>query len=163
MTKVSPIAQYLTANKALVKRQNNVWHFYTGEGMCIGRQEKLEKNGATAYIREIYGEGLKKLYYECKVIGQRCLYYKEDKSPIGISILPDYIYLLTYFIDYIKNKMRSVQIERKLKSPIELIAVEPNVNVGIYDIKKPFVYEEKTLLDKTEDLKKSLRVQHTFN
>ena len=164
MSKISPVAQYLTENKAITKRQgNNLWHFFSKEGMYIGRQLRLEQNGASAYVREIYGQGFKKLFYECKVLGQKCTYYKDDNSPVGINIAPVNSYLLTHFIDFTNNTFRSVQVEKRLTNRMDMIAIEPNVGVGIYNIDKPFVYEEKLLLDKTEELKKAMRVKHTIH
>ena len=64
MTKVSPIAEYLTANKAIPIRQGNIWRFYNKEGLYLGRQVNIEQNGATADVREIFGEGFKTLFYE---------------------------------------------------------------------------------------------------
>ena len=163
MSKVSPIAQYLTENKAITKRENNIWHFFSKEGLYLGKQIKLEQNGASAYIREIYGDCFKRLYYECKVVGGSCIYYREDESPTGISIIPTYSYILSHTIDFIKNITHTVQIEKKLVNNTQLIAIEPNVNIGIYDVKKPFVFKEKYLQDKTNDLKKGLRVKHTLH
>jgi hypothetical protein len=164
MSKVSPIAAYLTGNHAITKRQgNNVWHFFSKEGLYLGRQVKIEQNGANAYVREVYGEGLKKLFYECKVLGQKCTYYKDDKSPIGVNVLPVYSYVLTHSIDFINSKFRSVQVEKRLRNQMDLIAIEQNIGVGIYNIDRPFVYDEKKLLDETKEIKSSMKINHTFN
>ena len=163
MVKISPIAAYLTENHAVTKRQGNVWHFFSKEGLYLGKQIKLEQNGANAYIREIYGADFKKLFYECKVLGQNCVYIKDNKSPVGISILPVYSYVLTCIADFINNKFKSTQIESKLRNKLDMIALDQNVGVGIYNINRPFLYSEKVLQDVTKPLKKSIRIKHTFN
>lgn len=163
MTKVSPIASYLTQNKALTKREGNVWHFFNKQGLYLGRQIKIENNGATAYVREIYGEYFKKLFYECKAFIEHCVYIKDEFSPIGISILTVKSYKQTVSVDFLKNKIKSTQTEKELKNDKELIAIDRNTGTGIYDIQRPFIYDLKKTLDKTENLKQSLHIKHTIN
>ena len=162
MTKISPIAEYLTKNKAISKRENkNVWSFYSPEGLYLGKQIKLERNGASAYIREMYGNSFKKLYYECKVLGEHCVYYKDDNSPVGINIAPTYTYLITCIIDYLNNKIFSKQMNKELISKQIPIAIEKNTGAGIYYLEKPFQYKKTTLTDVSQDLKPRFRVNHS--
>ena len=164
MLKISPIAAYLTENKAITKREgNNVWHFYNPQGLYLGKQVKIEQGTSTAYVREIFGEGLKRLLYECKVIGQKLIYFKHPPSPIGIGILPTHSYILTHSVDYASNTVESEQKVRQIKNPMELIAIDENTQVGIFDIEAPFEYEE-TIIQHTEaELDKKNRIQHTIH
>ena len=163
MTKISPIAAILTANRAIPKRDGNVWHFYTREGLYLGRQIKMEQNGASAYIREIFGEGLKRLFYECKVIAEHCFYCSDEKFPLGVGIVPNSTYILTHSVDQISNTIKSTQRERQLISPKALIAMDENVNVGIFEVQKPYRYVEKCISDETSKLKKHLQIKHTIH
>ena len=163
MTKVSPIAEFLTANRAIPKRNGNVWRFYTKEGLYIGRQIKLEQNGASAYIREIFGEGMKRLFYECKVVAEHCFYYSDKNLPQGKGILSDRTYILTHFIDQVNNLVKSSQIERQLISPKSLVAIEENLMIGIFKVKKPYKYFEKCISDETSALPKNFQIKHTIN
>lgn len=163
MSKVSPIAAYLTANKAISKRTGNVWRFYNKEGLCLGRQIKIEQPSANAYLREIYGSGMKKIYYECKVVGQHCIYCTDEKALLGISVLPDYSYILTHTFDYIKNTIHSKQIEKKLCSKTLLRAMEENLNIGIYDVEKPLIYQDYIVSEKTTDMPRFQRIIHDIN
>ena len=162
--KCSPIAKYLTENKAITKREGkNLWRFYSPEGLYLGRQIKIETPVSNTYIREIYGGEFKKLFHECKVIVDQCAYYKNLKSPIGLSIavLKSFSQLIS--VDFIKSKMTTVSIEKNLCSPKKVIGVERNLKVAIYDIEKPILYDYNKTLEKTEDLRPRYRINHMLN
>ena len=161
--KQSPIAEYLTSCKARTVKNGNVCHFISSDGAYIGRQIKIEQNSATAYIREIYADGFKRLLYECKIIGQRWIYCIDDKSPIGVSMLPSYSYMMTHIVDFLSNTVKSVQKEMNLRSKTSLRAIDQNVNVGIYDVQKPYLYAENVLTNETKPLKKRFQIHHTLN
>lgn len=163
MTKISPIAEILTANRVIPKRTGNVWHFYTKEGLYLGRQIKVEQNGASAYIREIFGEGIKRLFYECKVIAEQCIYCSDKKFQLGIGIIPNRTYILTHSIDQVTNVVKSTQKERQLVSPTKLVAIDENVNVGIFKIEKPYRFSERSISEETSALHKHLQIKHTVH
>lgn len=161
--KQSPIAKYLTENRAITKRDGNVWHFFNKEGLYLGRQIKIEQNGISSYFREIFGEQFKRLFYECKVISEQCAYIRDELSPLGISIATVKSCLQTISVDYLINKIKSTQKVKELVNKQELIAVDSNTGVGIYDIQRPFLYKETKTNDKIEELKKGYKIKHTLN
>lgn len=164
MTKISPIAEYLTINKAITKRENrNIWHFFSPQGLYLGKQTKIEHGGVSIYIREVFGERLKRLFYESKTVGEQCAYYKEPKSKIGLGIIPVKSYVQSISVDYTTNKVHSVQIEKQLKNPMKLIAIECNTKAGVFEIPKPFVFSASKTLDRIENLKRRMRINHTVN
>ena len=137
MSKVSPIAEYLTVNKAITKRNGNVWRFFNKEGLYLGRQAKIEQNGATAYVREIFGEGFKTLFYECKLLAQKCVYYIDNNSPVGINIAVMDSMIQTHAINYLDNSFKFNQKETTLLNPRAVVAYDTNTGVGIFKINKP--------------------------
>ena len=163
MTKISPIAEYLTKNHAITKREGNVWHFYNKYGLYIGKQVKIDQGSSTLYAREVYADGFKKLYYECKVLEQKCVYFKDNKMPIGLGILPTETYLMTHVIDFITNKVTNIQKLKKIINPMKLIAIDDYTNVGLFKINKPFKFKEETLANQTLDLRRRFMVNHTLN
>jgi len=163
MSKVSPIAEFLTTNKAIPKRNGNIWRFYNKEGLYLGRQVQIQQNGATAYIREIFGEGLKTLFYECKLLAQKCVYYIDQKSPVGLNIAVTNTMLQTHAINYIDNTFKFTQKETALLSPKNVVAIDENTGVGIFHISKPFQYKTEITADKQSDLKRKDRIKHTIH
>ena len=163
MTKISPIATFLTENKVITKRSGNVCHFYTPEGLYIGKQTRIEQGITTAFIREIFGEGLKRLFYEFKAISEQCVYFKYDKSPIGFGLLPINTYILSHFIDFTSDSVKTYQKHRVLKNEMQLIAIDKNTNTGIFNIKEPFKYSEQTIEQKDFTLKRRNRIKHTVH
>lgn len=163
MTKISPIAEYLTKNKAIVKKEGPISHFFSPEGLYLGKQVIIAQNGGNAYCREIYGEGLKKLYYECKFLVQHCVYYKNKKSPLGISIAPIISQLITRSVDYVNSTIGTKEEIKKMINKAELVAKDENTNTGIFDIKGKFRYENT--LNKYENipLNKEYIIKHTFH
>ena len=164
MAKISPIASYLTLNKAIPVRENaNTWHFYSPEGLYLGRQYKAEQNGSVAYIREVYGEGLKKLFYECKVLAEKCVYFKFPQSPIGLGIIPTHLYTISHSVDFTKNTVKKEEKLRTIKNKLELIAIDENTNVGIYNIEKPFRFNDNIKTKEERELPKDQRIRHTIH
>ena len=163
MPKVSPIAEFLTTNKAIPKRNGNVWRFYTKEGLYIGRQVQIQQNGATAYIREIFGEGLKTLFYECKLLAQKCTYYIDKNSPVGMNIAVTDSIVQTHAINYLDNSFNFNQKETKLLNQRYVVAIDENTGVGIYNINKPFVYRTAITSKKESTIKRRDRIKHTLN
>ena len=163
MTKISPVAAYLTANKAITKREGkNVWHFFSPEGLYLGKQVAFQRNGSTGYCREIYGEGMKKLYYECKVLTQICSYFKNMKSPLGLSVIPVKTYLLFQDLDYLNNTSTTHNTLRLLENNAELYTIDPDSKMGIFRIKEDkFEFKDYVLEHKTEQLKKGYHIEHT--
>ena len=163
MTKISPIAEYLTRNNAISKREGNVWHFFSKDGLYLGRQVKIEDNTSTTYLREIYGEGFKKLFYECVVLIQKCVYYKDNKLPVGMGILPIQTNSLKHFIDFTTNKITNIERFKQIRNPMKLIALDDNTGVGLYEINKPFLFEEKTMKNEEVTLKRRYRIEHDIH
>ena len=164
MTKISPIAAYLTANKAVTKREGeHVCHFFNRQGLYLGKQVKIEQGTSTAFIREIFGEGLKRLFYECKVLGQKFVYFKYPPVPLGIAILPTHSYILTNTVNYVTNTVESEQKLRQIKNDMELIAIDENTQVGIFDVDGPMEFEEIIVEQREKELDKKARIKHTVH
>ena len=162
--KISPIAKYLTVNKAITVRDGDVCRFYNKQGLLLGKQEKIQEDGGvTAYIREIYGDGLKSIFLESKVLRQECAYSPNEKAPLGISIMPFRSNYFSQLIDFINNTVHTQEKEVRLTNRADLITVDENTGTGLYYIEKPFHFKEK-LYDTTEEvLDKDCRVNHTIN
>lgn len=161
--KVSPIAKYLVENKAIPVRNGNNCHFFTKEGLLLGRQLKIEQDQATAYVREVYGEGLKRLFIECKVLGQKCAFFKNEKSPIGLSIMPMKSYLYEEITDFLNNKVKSIEKEIDIASTHEMIGTDEETGVSVFDIHKPYLFREKIIKEEEVDLDKEYQIEHITN
>ena len=163
MVKISPIAIFLSKNNVITKRDNNICRFYTKEGLYLGRQIKTTQYGANVYIRHIFGEGFKTLFYECKAIAETCAYIKNDKFPLGLGIIPTNVYIFTHSIDYTTNSVVSEQKTKVLKNRMELIAIEENTNVGIFNVSTPLKYDEKLIEHKEFNLKYKEKIKHNIH
>ncbi len=161
--KISPIAKYLTENKAVTVRDGNICHFYDKNGWILGKQEQIQEGGATAYIREIFGEGLKSMFIECKMLSQECAYYPNEKAPLGISIMPFRSHYFSQVIDFLSNKVHSQQKEVLLTNRTKLITVDENTGAGLYYIEKPFHFKENLSDSIEETLDEDCRIKHTIN
>ncbi len=163
MTKISPIAAYLTANKAITKRNNNVWHFFSKEGLYLGRQIKMDFSGATLYLRDIYGQGFKRLFSESILLAQKCAYFVDKESLLGINIAVTETNIQKNFVDFIKNQFISKRTDSKLKNPMQAVAIDENTGIGIFKINKPFKYESHTNSIQTGEIKKRNKIIHIIN
>ena len=162
MPKISPIAEYLRVNNAISKRDKFGCHFVSPEGLYLGRLTKSVVNNYKVISLETFGEGFKKLYTKSIAIGQQFAYIKNNASPIGLSVIPVATYMRQIFVDFIEKKSFLKDQEKKLTNNLELIAIEENTNVGIYDTNKPFEFETKVTKAETEKLTK-LKFEHTIN
>ena len=86
MTTVSPIAEYLRTNHAIPKHDNYGCHFYSPEGLYLGRLTKAVVNNYKVINLETFGEGFKKMYTKSVAIGQQFIYLKNNSSPVISSI-----------------------------------------------------------------------------
>lgn len=140
MIKVSPIAEYLRVNKAIPKHDNYGCHFYSPEGLYLGRLTKAIVNNYRVINLETFGEGFKKMYTKSVAIGQQFCYLKNSSSPIGISLVPLKTYMRKIFVDFINQTSNLEDSERTLKNKLDLIAIDENTGTGLYDTNKPFLY-----------------------
>ena len=159
MTKISPIAVYLTENRAKTIKQGNILRFVSPEGMYLGHQIKTEQGNATAYSIEIFS-GLKKMFFQTTVIGQELVYVRNRKSPIGLSLVPTKTCIYKGLLDFINNVTKMKQIIRNLKNDLELVATDEETGVNFYDTELPFVYEDIIEQEKTSPISKKFIRYH---
>lgn len=153
MTKVSPIAEFLRVNKATTKRDKYGCHFYSPEGLYLGRLTKANINNYRVISLETFGEGFKKMYTKSVAIGQQYAYITNTSSPIGISITPVKTYMRKIFVDFIERKSTLEDTERTLKNKLDLIAVDDKTGVGLYDTDKPFRFDTVVTNSKSNTLR----------
>ncbi len=158
MMKVSPIAEYLRVNKAIPKQDKYGCHFISPEGLYLGRLTKSVVNNYKVVTLETFGEGLKKMYTKSVAYGQQYVYIKNPSSPLGISLTPIKTYMRKVFVDFIESKNTIEDTEKTLANKLDLIAIDENTNVGLYDIKSPFLYKTKLTNYQSNKLKKPLFV-----
>ncbi len=159
MTKISPIAEYLTANKAKVIKEGNITRFVSPEGMYLGHQTKSEQNGATAYIIEIFA-GLKKMFFQTTVVGQKLAYIANRKAELGVSLVPTHTYIFKAVMDFFNNTTHLQNRTRTLNNDLTLLAKDEETGVGLFDINGPFLYRNKITQDKTMPFKKDVIRYH---
>lgn len=162
MTKVSPIAEYLRINKATPKRDKNGCHFYSPEGLYLGRLTKAIVNNYRVINLETFGEGFKKMYTKSIAIGQQFGYLKNSSSPIGVSLVPIKTYMRKIFVDFINQTSNLEDSERTLKNKLDLIAIDEKTGTGLYDTNKPFIYSTSVNNVQFNKLKKT-RFKHIPN
>ena len=156
--KISPIAEYLRINKAIPKHDKYSCHFISPEGLYLGRLTKSVVNNYKVISLETFGEGLKKMYTKSVAYGQQYVYVKNPASLLGISLAPIKTYMRKVFVDYIESKSTIEDTEKILSNKLDLIAVDESTNVGLYDIKLPFLYKTKLTNYQSNKLKKPLFV-----
>ena len=159
MTKISPIAAFLRANKAITVKDGNVKRFVSPQGLYLGHQTKSEQNGATAYSIEIFA-GLKKMFFQTTVIGQKFAYVADSKSELGVSLVPTHTYVFKCVLDFINNTMNYKQTTRTLINDLKPIAVDEETGVGLFNTYRPFLYKETVNDEQTTPLKKNIIKYH---
>lgn len=145
--KISPIAQCLTKNKAITKRDGNLWLFYNKEGALLGNQIKTNIGNSTMYIRNMFVNGFDSVYIEIKHVMMNCTYYKTDKNPLGLGILPVEVNMLSQSIDVLKDTLHTIETKLKLVSKHVVVARDENTEADILEIQKPIMYQNKVLQD----------------
>lgn len=143
MTKVSPIAEFLRINKAIPKHDKFGCHFYSPEGLYLGRLTKAYVNNYRIINVETFGEGCKKMYTKSLALGHQFIYLKNNNSPIGVSLVPLKTYMRKIFVDFIERTSSLEDTERTLTNKLDLIALDETTSVGLYDTDKPFTYQTK--------------------
>ncbi len=159
MTKISPIAAYLCANKARAIKNGNITRFVSPEGMYLGHQIKSEQDGATAYSIEIL-YGLKKMFFQTTVLGQKLAYVADSKAELGVSLVPTQTHVFKCIMDFFNNSMRLKQTTRTLMNELEPIAVDEETGVGLFNTYRPFLYKELVNEDKTAPFDKNIIKYH---
>lgn len=157
--KISPIAEILTKNKARTIKEGNIKRFVSPEGLYLGCQYKSEQNGATAYSVEIY-DGLKKMFFQTTVIGQKLAYIADKQAKLGVSLIPTHTYVFKCVMDFINNKIHTKQTTRVLKNDMDLLAMDEDTGVGLFDIDRPFVYKDEIKTNKIAPFKKDVIKYH---
>jgi len=152
--KVSPIAQYLRINKAIPKHDKFGCHFYSPEGLYLGRLTKATINNYRVITLATFGEGLKRMYTKSLAIGQQYAYVKNDSDSIGVSIVPVKTYMRKVFVDFIEKKSCLEDSEKKLTNKLDLMAIDEKTGVGLYDTYKPFIYNTTVTKNQNERLNK---------
>ena len=160
MTKISPIAAYLTANKAKIINDGNFKRFVSPEGLYLGHMFKSEQNGATAYSIEIIGEGLKKMFFQTTVIGQKLAYIANKKATLGVSLVPTHTYIFKSVMDFFNNTTHLEQKTRILTNDLNLLAKDEETGVGLFDTNGPFLFRDEIKQEKTTPFKKNIVKYH---
>ena len=156
--KISPIAEYLRVNKAIQKHDKYGCHFISPEGLYLGRMTSAVVNNYKVISLDIFGEGMKKMFTKSIAYGQQYVYIKNAASPLGISLAPIKTYMRKVFVDFTDSKSTIEDTEKTLANKLDLIAVDESTNVGLYDIKPPFLYKTKLTNYQSNKLKKPLFV-----
>ena len=154
MTSVSPIAEYLRVNKAIPKHDKFGTHFYSPEGLYLGRMTKAVVNNYKVINLETFGEGFKKMYTKSIAIGQQFIYLRNISSPAGISLVPIKTYMRKIFVDFINQTSSLEDTEKQLTNKLNLIAIDENTGVGLYDTDKPFTYKTTITNSQSNKLRK---------
>ena len=162
MTKISPIAEYLRVNKAIPKHDKTGCHFISPEGMYLGRLTKFYVDNYKVIKTEIFGEGFKKMYAQTVAYGQRFIYTRNQSSPIGVSLVPIKTYMRKIFIDLYEGTSHVKDTEKSLDNKLNLLAIDENSGVGLYDVNKPFMYTNIVTNEKFEKLRKP-KIKFTEN
>lgn len=162
MTTVSPIAEYLRINKAIPKHDKFGTHFYSPEGLYLGRLTKSVVNNYKVINLETFGEGFKKMYTKSIAIGQQFAYIKNDSAPLGVSIVPVKTFMRKIFVNFIEKTSRLEDSEHTLCNNLNLIAIDEKTGVGLFDTEKPFTYKTKINNSQFNKLKYN-RFMHTIN
>lgn len=132
MVKVSPIAEYLTANKAVVKKDGNVCHFLSRQGCYLGKQVTMKNGPTTMFLRIIYGEGVKPVYIE-NIVSNQGVVYTSDRKNVGIKILPYHSMIFRQLVDFFAGTQYFSTKETKLTNPLTQIGVIENIGVKVFD------------------------------
>ena len=154
--KIAPIAEYFRINKAISKQDKYGCHFVSPEGLYLGRLTKAIVNNYKVISLDIFGEGLKKMYTKSIAYGQQYIYVKNPSSPLGVSLVPIKTYLRKVFVDFVEGTNKIEDSEKTLNNKLDLVAIDENTNVGLYDIDKPFEYKTVIKNPQRNKLKKPL-------
>ena len=152
----SPIAEYLRINKAIPKHDKYGCHFISPEGLYLGRMTSAVVNNYKVLSLDIFGEGMKKMFTKSVAYGQQYAYVKNTSSHIGLSIVPIKTFMRKVFVDFLESKNTIEDTEKTLANKLDLIAVDEETNIGLYDIDMPFRYQAKLTNYQSNKLKKPL-------
>lgn len=153
MASVSPIAEYLRINKAIPKHDKFGTHFYSPEGVYLGRLTKSYINNFRIISLKVFGEGMKTIYTKSIAYGQQYAYIKNTKSPLGLSLVPVKTYQRKIFVDFFERTSDLEDSEKKLENKLNLIALDETTGVGLFDTTRPFTYITKINKTKHDELK----------
>ena len=156
MPSVTPIAQYLRINNARTMHDKYGCHFISPEGLYLARLTKAVVNNYKVITLETFGEGLKKMYTKSVAYGQQFVYLKNNRSPIGVSLVPIKTYMRKVFVDFIEGTNKLEDSEKTLVNKLDLIAVDEKTGVGLYDTDKSFKYNKITKNNQKNKLRKPL-------
>ena len=140
--KISPIAQYLTANKARVIPDGDIKRFVSPEGMYLGYMKKMKENSANAYLTEIFC-GFKRMFTQVLAIEKKCICLYDKNHPVGITIIPAFTQIYKYSMDFINNTYEAIQINKSLKNDLTIIAEDEETNAALYYTEHPYIFEKK--------------------
>jgi hypothetical protein len=155
----SPTARYLIENNAIAKRDSRGCSFVTREGLYLGRLSCSTVENYKLFTLDIFAEGFKVLFRKTVAIGQNFAYIKNGKAPLGVSLLPVKTYKREVNVDFLNKTSKIKDTETSLDNKLDLIAVDENTGVGLYDTEEPFKYSNRVMTDSQEELKHS---QYSF-
>lgn len=143
MPSVSPIAAYLRANNVIAKKDKLGCHFFSREGLYVGRLRKTYIDNYRLIVLDVFGAGFKKLYTKTVAYGHQYVYIKNNKAPLGVSIAPIKTYMRNIFVNFFEGTSRLEDTLRTLTNRLDLIAVDKNTQVGLYDTDLPLKYKDE--------------------
>lgn len=156
----SPVAQYLIANRAISKRIDGICHFFSPEGMYLGKQFKENINGVNFFTTVIYGENFQPLMSKNVVLATVQEYFKDKNVKLGIVPIIVSKAKKVFNINYLLNKYDMVQSEKVLSNKIDMIAMDEEGNIGLYKTQRPYRYKTnivEVVFGKTYDECNSLK------
>ena len=143
MPQISPVAEYLRINKAIPKHDKYGCNFFSPEGLYLGRLTKTNVGNYKVISLNVMGDNLKPMYSKSVAYGQQYAYIKNSTVPLGISIAAVKTYMRKVFADFIEGKTKMEDYEKTLANKLNLIAVDESTGTCLYDINKPFMYNNK--------------------
>ena len=115
----------------------------------MGRLTKTVVDNYRVISLNTFGDGFKRLYSKSVAIGQQYAYFVNKKSPIGISLIPVKTFMRKIYVDFIERKSNLEDSEKSLTNKLNLITIDNETGVGLYNTSAPFSF--KTKITKTEN------------
>ncbi len=139
MTKISPVAAYLTSSRAVVKKDGNICHFLTPNGCYLGKQVTMkQKNGPTMLLRVIYGEGIRPVYIENMVVNKNVICTSDANPSSPVKIMPYHSMIFRQLVDFFAGKQYLSTKEIKLSNKINQIGVTREHSIPVFEnVKNP--------------------------
>ena len=150
MSKVHPIqksfiAEYLTKNHAISKRDGNICRFYSPEGLYLGNQVKGALNDyIDTYTTTIYGEGLRAIFQKRTMLGRQFARIINNKDAARPFVLVNKR-KNELFMDFLGKEFKTITIEKHLSNDLNLVAKDKKTGNFYFEVQDFPLKYEKTL------------------